>query len=230
MWPNKEKPADPPNPEAKPPAAPSAEELLAKMGELLSPIKEWQEQTSTRLSAIEERTKPREVPATPPDKISVLDDEDGAFNQRLGGLAVATILANARITENEVLSEFPQWSEYFPQIKKHLAATDAQYKVNNYDQYVRNVIKMVVGEAALGGGLRRDKNRFVLEDASGANDNNTLSQSSQEDRDFLNFHVTTGKGKVVTRGEYLKRIGIDVSNPEELKKVRETWSKVQVVS
>jgi hypothetical protein len=61
------------------------------------------------------------------------------------------------------------------------------------------------------------------------NDNGTLNASSQEDKDFLNFHVTTGKGKVVTRAEYLKRMGIDVSNPEELKKVRESWSKVQVV-
>jgi hypothetical protein len=232
VWPNKDtKTAEPPKTEEKPPVAPSAEELLAKMGELLGPIKDWQEKTSTRLDAMEEARKPKEPPEEPVENVSVLDDENAAFNQRLTPLAIETINLRARMTEREVLDEtMSGWQEFLPAVKAELANTQVQVKaMPNYESYVRNVVDMIVGREARKGGLKRDKSRFVLEDATSVNDNGTLNASSQEDKDFLNFHVTTGKGKVVTRGEYLKRMGIDVSNPDELKKVRESWSKVQVV-
>jgi hypothetical protein len=230
VWPNKKD--DPPQvktEDSKPPEAPSAEALLAKMGELLNPFKESIDGMRTRLDAIEESRKPA---PTPPGEIpSVLDDENAAFNQRLTPLAVETINLRSRMVEREVLDELEGFSEFIPEIKKELANTSVQVKaMPNYEAYVRNVVDMIVGREARKGGLRRDKQRFILEDGSSTNDNTGGSSASQEDKDFLNFHVTTGKGKVVTRGEYLKRIGIDISNPEELKKVRATWDTVQVIN
>jgi len=231
LWPNnkKEEPPAVKQEGEKPPQAPSAEELLAKMGELLSPLSAKMDSFAERLAAAEEARKPKEPVNT--EIPSVLDNEDAAFNQRLTPLAVETVNLRSRMIEREVLDELEGFSEFLPEIRKELASTNVQVKaMPNYEAYVRNVVDMVVGREARKGGLRRDKQRFVLEDGSSSSDNTGSSTQSQEDRDFLNFHVTTGKGKVVTRGEYLKRIGIDVSNPEELKKVRETWATVQVVN
>jgi hypothetical protein len=231
VWPNnkKEEPPAVKQEGEKPPQAPSAEELLAKMGELLSPISQKLDSQSERLAALEESRKPKEPVNT--EIPSVLDDENAAFNSRLTPIAVEHVSLRAMVIEDRVLRELKDFEEFLPQIRKELANTQVQVKaMPNYEAYVRNVINMVIGEEARKGGLRRDKQRFVLEDGSSSSDNTGSSTQSQEDKDFLNFHVTTGKGKVVTRGEYLKRIGIDVSNPEELKKVRETWATVQVVN
>jgi len=231
MWPNNKKDEPPAaKPEEKaPPQAPSAEDLLAKMSELLSPLSQKLDSQSERLAALEEARKP--APPANPEIPSVLDNEDAAFRERLTPLAVETINLRSRMVEREVLDELEGFSEFLPEIKKELANTSVQVKaMPNYEAYVRNVVDMIVGREARKGGLRRDKQRFILEEGSSASDNTGSSTQSQEDKEFLNFHVTTGKGKVVTRGEYLKRIGIDISNPEELKKVRATWDTVQVVN
>jgi hypothetical protein len=230
VWPNKKD--DPPQvkTEEKPPEAPSAEALLAKMSELLNPLKESIDAQGKRMDAYEEARRPKE-PVTPNETPSVLDDENAAFNARLTPLAVETINLRSRMVEREVLDELEGFSEFIPEIKKELANTSVQVKaMPNYEAYVRNVVDMIVGREARKGGLRRDKQRFILEDGSSTNDNTGGSSASQEDKDFLNFHVTTGKGKVVTRAEYLKRIGIDISNPEELAKVRKTWETMTVVN
>jgi hypothetical protein len=218
-------------PEDTPPPAPSAEDLLAKMSELLDgKFKPFQDSVNARFTAMEEASKPKPVVTPPGEPTSVLDDEGKAFNERLGPLAVAHVELAARMTENEILSENSKWSEYFPEIRKTLANTPVQVKAGpEYANYVRNVVKMVVGGAAMEGGLKRDKQRFILEDASSSSNNDSSSSASQEDKDWLNFFVTTGKGKTVTRREYLTRLGHDVTDPKVLASLKQSWSQLQVI-
>lgn len=211
----------------------SGDALLAKMSELLAPlatsIETFKNETNTRFEAI---AKLNEKPAERRDPASLLDDEQKWTEEKLGPIAIATVNANARITENEIFSELREggWSEFIPAIKETLSKTPIQVKAEGYEGYVRNVVDMIIGRESRKNGLKRKGNSFILEDASSSTNNDQTSQVAQADKDFLNFEVVTSKGKHVKRGEFLERMGIDVHDPEQLKKVRETWSKVQVVN
>jgi hypothetical protein len=217
--------------EVKPPEAPSQEALLAKMAELLSPIQTSINEQNTRLSAIEEsRNKKPEV--VPGDPTSIFEDEGKAFTERLGPLAVETVLMRAKMAQNEILGEYSDWQEFFPQIKTELSNAPVSVKADaaGWERYVRNVADMVIGREGRKSGLKRNNNSFVLETGGGAGDQSGASSASQEDKDWLNFHVTTGKGKVVTRAEFLKRMGTDISDPAVLAAAKKSWSTLQVVN
>jgi hypothetical protein len=207
----------------------SADELLAKMSELLAPLATSLNETKTRLAAMEEANRKPE-PAVEPS--SILDDEAKWKNENLTPLAIATINTNARISLNEILNEVRSegWGEFAPEIKKAAENAPIQIKANGYDEYVRNIVDMVIGRESRKNGLKRRNSSFILEDASASNSSHENDQVAQADREFLNFEVVTSKGKHVRRGEFLERMGIDVHNPETLKKVKEQWSKVQVVN
>lgn len=229
MWPNKDNKPEEKKPEEKPQL--TGEELLAKMGELLAPLKTSIDNQAARLSAIEESRKPKEEPK-PTEIPSVLDNEDAAFNTRLTPLALQNVLLQARIIEREVLDEVSAdgWAEFLPEIKEELSNTPPQIKASQtYDKYIRNVVDMIVGRKSRASGLRRRDRGFVLEDASSA-PSAEAEKATSEDREFLNFKITTSKGKVVTRRDFLKSQGIDIENPETLKQVKENWAKVQVVN
>jgi hypothetical protein len=229
VWSKKDEKTEEKPPENKP-AAPSAEELLAKMGEMLNPVVESQKQINQRLAAIEESRKPKVEPTEVP---SVLENEEAAFTQRLGPMAAAQVLTNARITESEVLNDLRSqgWSEYIPKLKDILSKTPLETKARaDYEACVRNFATMLIGEDAIKGGLKRKGNSFILEDANGAVGDPAAEAATQEDRDFLNYEMTTSKGKRVTRREFLTRMGIDVTDPAKLKSVKDDWSKVQVVN
>jgi hypothetical protein len=215
----------------------NTEALLAKMGELLNPFKEsiddFKKSVDARFTAVEEGIKPKApvVDPKPTDPASVFDDENAAFNQRLGPLAIQQAELRARMIERDIFDENEQWSEFFPEIKKQLANTHITVKASpTYDVYVRNVFNMVIGEAArTTGGLKRNGQRFVLEDGAGSG-NKEADRVSQEDRAFLDFHVTTSKGKVVTRREFLTRMGVDVADPKQLAEAKKNYEQLQVVN
>jgi hypothetical protein len=206
----------------------SGEEILAKMSELLAPLQTSINATQSRLTAMEEAAR---VQPEPHDPARLLDDEEKWKQENLTPFAIAQINTNARITESEVFAEVRDqgWGEFIPAIKEILAKTPINVKGEGYETYVRNVVKMMVGESAMKSGLKRKGSTFILEDASGSAGDKGSTQDSA-DREFLNFEVVTSKGKHVKRGEFLERMGIDIHNPETLKKVKEDWGKVQVVN
>ena len=128
--------------------------------------------------------------------------------RKLLALSIAT---NARITETEILSEVrTKFPEFEAKVKEIYANTPIERKgMADYALYCRNVMKMVVGEAALAGGLRydSDKKSFFLENASGGGDG--------ESHDFLASDMTwtdPKSGKTLTAREQLAKLGI---KPEE---------------
>jgi hypothetical protein len=247
LW-NKEekKPEVTPTPEEKKEPTPDpTEALLAKMGELLSPIKSSIEATNQRIQAMEESRKPK---AEPQEQVSILDNEQIWKEQNLGPIAAQNVITNARLTEREVLDEVISdgWSEFLADIKKELANTPLQVKaMSTYEAYVRNVVNMVIGQNARKGGLKRKGSTFILEDAQGQQNEDT-SKLAQEDRDFLNFEIQVkdreGRVKTIRRADFLARQGVliekdgklveshDLSDPAVVAAAKKSWSAVQVIN
>jgi hypothetical protein len=124
-----------------------------------------------------------------------------------------TIATNARITEGEILGEVSTQglSEFIPKIKEYFQNTPIDRKGQaDYAVYCRNIVNMVVGEAARTGGLRFDGNnkKFFLEDAGGKGGEN-------QQYDFLAGDMAwtdPRSGKVVSASQQLAKLGI---KPEE---------------
>jgi hypothetical protein len=162
--------------------------------------------------------KPRtEGSQDPPQTPSVLDDEDAAFNARIGPLAVQTALLNARMTEAEVLNDISSqgWGHIIPQIREVLEKqTPLQTKAGQgYKGYVENVAAMLIGKEAKAKGLKFDGNKqtFFLEDASSSN-GNTGGKQRQLDELANDGKIDILHGRTVA--EWAKNMGI--SNPESL--------------
>lgn len=166
---------------------------------------------ATRATPTPARTEPTEIP-------SVLDNEDAAFNARLGPVAVQTALLNARMTESEVLSDISAkgWGHLVPQIREVLEKqTPLQTKAGQgYRGYVENVADMLIGKAAKDKGLRFDgqKQTFFLEDAGGGNANPANSKLRQLETEATDGKIDILHGRSVS--EWAKNMGI--SNPESL--------------
>ncbi len=129
-------------------------------------------------------------------------------------LVAGIIQTNARMTESEILSEVrAKYPEFEAKIKEHLDSTPINRKaLPDYPVYCRNVVTMVLGQAALAGGLRYDAagKKFFLEDTQG--------RGEGEVYDFLGADMTwqdPRSGKIVTGREQLARLGI---SPEEFAK------------
>jgi hypothetical protein len=215
------------------PPALTADDIAAKMSALLDPFKASIENIDKRLTAAEEARKPKEQSKSD-EQVSVLDDENAAFNQRLGPLAIETIKTNARLTEREVLDEVRDkgLTDFIPQIKEQFGNTPIQVKADpNYERYCHNVVDMIVGREAQKGGLKAKGNRFILEDSSTADDKTHESTLADADREWLNFEVITpGSKKHVTRKEFLTRMGHDLSDPKVLEGLKKSWDTMQVVN
>jgi hypothetical protein len=210
----------------------NVDEFFSRMQTVIDPIKAAVEDTRTRLSAIEESGKKREE-SKPTEIASVLDNEDAAFAQRLGPLAIEQVKLNARMVERDILDEMRQqgWEDQIPDVREYLSKVPLTNKASpEYEAQVRNVVDMTIGKAARSNGLKRRGNSFILEDANATPSDPTAQRSSQEDREFLNYEVTTSKGKHVTRKEFLERMGYDLSDPTVLKGIRDNWGKIQVIN
>lgn len=234
MWEKKpeEKPAE--KPVEKP--AFDIDTFFTKLNENLdarfAPITTAAEETRTRLQAIEDSGKKREE-QKPAEMVSVIDNEDAAFAQRLGPLAVEQVKLSARMVERDILDEMKEqgWGDQIPDVREYLAKVPLVNKSSpEYEAQVRNVVDMTIGKAARSNGLKRRGNSFILEDANASQGDTNAQKSSVEDREFLNMEVVTSKGQHVSRREFLKRMDINVDDPEVLKQVKDNWAKMQVVN
>lgn len=144
---------------------------------------------------------------------SVMDDEETAFNARLGPLAAQTVLLNARLTETEVLSEISSqgWGHIVPAIREILnKQTPLQTKAGDgYRGYVENVAAMLIGKAARDKGLKFDGNKqtFFLEDASSSSSNQGSSKLRKLEEEAQDGKIDLLKGRTVP--EWLRKMDID---------------------
>jgi hypothetical protein len=184
-WPFDKKPEDvqvgdgKPEVESKPPEK-TPSELIA---EALTPLTQKLTELGDRFAALEQNVVRRPVveeqQAERPTVVSVLDDENAAFNQRLGPILLAQYDVAARLARSDVKNEYLKagygelWDQYEPEINKVLDATPlatAEGKPFRGDpQYIRNTVDMIFGREARKAGMRFDgKSRsFFLESSSG---------------------------------------------------------------
>lgn len=189
-------------------------QLTTSFESKLKPLQDELAAIKTRSEAPPARQQQQQDPPSIP---SILDDEDAAFNARLGPIAAQTVMLNARMTETEVLSEISGqgWGHLIPEIRKVLEAqTPLQTKAaQGYRGYVENVAAMLIGKAAREKGLKFDGNKqtFFLEDASSSGNPQTgkMRQLEQEANDGK---IDILHGRSVS--EWAKNMGI--TNPESL--------------
>lgn len=184
------------------------EEMLnafaAKFEEIVKPVRDSVADMQAKWAKVESAA------TTPPDENhdvngNELTDEQkrAARDRALVGGIVAT---NARLTEAEVIGEVAaKWSGFLPKIKEYFAACPLERKGQaDYVGYCRNIVKMVIGDAALAGGLSYDGNqkRFFLEDSAA-----TTGENADVFTSDLNW--SDKNGKTVSATDQLARLGID---------------------
>lgn len=209
--------------DGKPPEKTPAELIAESLGPLLNPLKEQLEAQARRFDAIEERMKPKESPPKEEGApVSVLDDENVAFAQRLTPLMARQLELEARVVKSDIKNEYiaaglgETWRQFekdINQIVDNTALVTADGKPYRGDpQYIRNVVDMIFGRAARTAGMRFDgKNKnFFLESAGGSSENNGGAPPADG--------MTDNQRKVISR------MGIP------LDKAKETLKKLQFVS
>lgn len=215
-----------PNPEVKPgdPDAPPEKSVADLIAEAVGPLKEHIGKLETDLA---EAKKPR-PPATQPETVSVLDDENAAFNQRLTPILAKQLEIEARIARDDVEKEYRKqgfgdlWDKNRTEIEKILGDTElvrldpqSQRPVPFRGDYghIRDVADMVIGRTARKEGIRYDakENKFFLEDATSGETN------------FLGKR-DVAKGLTKKQLEAAKRFGIPVE------KYKDSVDKLDFVS
>jgi hypothetical protein len=186
-WPFKkaEEPPVPNEPEKKVESTEtkSNEKSVAEIiSESLQPFAQRFDKLQQDIDALKTPPKP-EPRREPAERISVLDDEDGAFNQRMTPILQSQLELEARINMKDVKQEYVDagfgaiWAQNEKEINDVLNGTslvqpDGQggvKKLRGDAQYIRNVADMIIGRAARAGGVRFDgsKKTFFLEGANG---------------------------------------------------------------
>ena len=176
---------------------------------------------SDKVETWDGRWKKLEEAATAPPQEPPADDhltdeekrrkEDQSEKSKILAVAIAT---NARITEGEVISEvatkFPHFTD---KVKEYFANTPLERKAQaDYGAYCRNVVKMVVGDALMAGGLTYDAGAktFFLEPGTG--------KPGEAAHEFLAGDMTwtdPASGRTLTGRQQLEKLGID---PEDFAK------------
>jgi hypothetical protein len=130
------------------------------------------------------------------ERISVLDDEDAAFNQRMTPILQSQLELEARMNMKEVKQEYmdagfgPFWQQNEAEINRTLESTalvqpDNQggfKKLRGDAAYIRNVADMIIGRSARSSGVRFDgaKKTFFLEGTNGDSSNGAARPSETE--------------------------------------------------
>jgi hypothetical protein len=150
------------------------EAKLKPLADQVSAIDKWR----TDLTALAEKKPPAEKKEGETEKRVTLEEaslspEAEALwaRQNLGPIASQTVTISARLTERECLDSLgPEFDFLKPDIRKIF---DEQTPITrkagaDYPAYCSNVVKMVIGDAALKAGLKADgkSRRFFLEDGS----------------------------------------------------------------
>jgi hypothetical protein len=186
--PFKEKPAantaDPTNAATTTTEKSPAEMLAESLATANRPLMERLESLTRELEAVKTQTTRPVAAAEPTSVASVFDDEDAAFAQRIGPIAMQNLTLAAKMAYNEIKQEYHNkgYGEVFGQFEDDikgilegspLLQADGQggSKPCRGDYgYIRNVIDMVIGRAAIKAGMKfggRDKG-FFIEGAGGS--------------------------------------------------------------
>jgi hypothetical protein len=192
------------------------ERLGASMEERLKPFRDEITSLKNDWESIKQAASKAEEPP-PPDPAS-LTPEQRHENERNALLAL-TVQAHARITEADCISNVAsRWPNLIPQIKDAFAKTPVQRKAQtDYAEYCQNIVKMLVGDAAMKAGLnyddKREGSKFFIEDGAGKGDGDEslLSDRSLTWQDPIN-------GRVETPRDTLRKLGIKPEEFEEAMK------------
>jgi hypothetical protein len=186
-WPFNKKAEEPQmanDPEVKPTETKTPEKSIAEMlSESLTPFREEFAAIRRDIETLKTPIEPKRT--VPAERISVLDDEDAAFNQRMTPILQSQLELEARINVRDVKQEYVDagfgsiWSQNEGEINKTLEGTALVQadnaggfkKLRGDAQYIRNVADMIIGRAAKAGGVRFDgtKKTFFLEGSNGDN-------------------------------------------------------------
>ena len=169
MWPNKVPENKLPEPEVKPPDKTIAEQIAEGLKPFGESFEQFRGTLEQRLAKLEEQTRkpePAERPADAGQPVSVLDDENVAFAQRLTPLLARQLEVESRLVRQDIREEYRKagygdlWTAHEKKINEILdksALVTADGKPFRGDpQYVRNVVDMVFGQAAREAGMRFD--------------------------------------------------------------------------
>jgi hypothetical protein len=169
------------NPE-KTPEKPNEKSVAEIISESLQPFAQRFDKLQ---QDIDDLRKPKEVvkPREPQERISVLDDEDAAFNQRMTPILQTQLELETKMSVRDVKQEYIDaglgaiWSAQEKEINDTINSSPLVQpdgnggvkKLRSDPQYIRNVADMVIGRAARTAGVRFDgtKKTFFLEGANG---------------------------------------------------------------
>lgn len=184
----------------KPPEAPAADpanaekppekSLAEQIAESLKPLTDGFTKLNERIDKFEQTvvTKPpsrAEADRERVEPISVLDDENAAFAQRIGPVLMRQLELESRVVRNDVRAEYARagYGELWEQYEKDInAVLDGSPLVNGQGQplrgdpqYIRNTVDMVFGREARKAGMQfgGKSKGFFLESAAGSDDHNT---------------------------------------------------------
>ena len=191
-----------------------AELFAESITSALKPVLDKLGEQDKRFETLEAQTKPREQPhREPTEPISVLDDENAAFAQRMTPLLARQLELESRIVRSEIKTEYDKagygdlWNQFEAEINTVLDSaplvTNDGKPFRGDPQYVRNVVDMVLGRAARTAGMRFDGKTkgFFLEPAGGSVD---ASRS------------TVGDGMTEGQRKVMNRMGVPLDKAKEV--------------
>lgn len=203
----------PETPKEKTPAELIAESLQP-LAATLKTVADGQAALTGRLDAIESQTRRPEPKPQPGEPVSVLDDENVAFAQRIGPVMLRQLELEARVVKSEIRNEYVAkgfgdlWREYEKDIDAVVDASplaDGQGKpLRGSPQYIRNCVDMIFGRAAVKGGVKFDSNKksFFLETGSTGETNSNATPetdglTADQRRVFDRLKVPSDRAKFV---------------------------------
>jgi hypothetical protein len=161
--------AEPNQPDpTKPPEKTQAELISESIKAELEPFKaQVMQAISEQVQSL--KPKPPDPNANPPENISVLDNEDAAFNQRMSPLLQVELDTRAELMRDRVAREYGEsWNHFAADIDATLKQSPIQLRAD--PAYIRNVADMVIGRKARENGFRFDSEnkKFFIEDSGGS--------------------------------------------------------------
>jgi hypothetical protein len=194
-----------------------ADELVERLGATFAekieaavkPIRDKVEGIATEWGALKDdatrSTEEERRRAAAAADADLTDEEKRA--KRDQALLMATVLTNARITEDQVLREVAsKWSHLIPKIQECFGSIPVEDKAKaDYPARCRNAVKLIIGDEAMKSGLSYDRNtgKFLIEDAAAR----TGGEESVLNDPGLTW-TDERTGKTLTATEQMRKLGI----------------------